>query len=124
MFKPDKTNGFEVQSEGTARAEAAKYKPKKMSAKARYVCTVCTVRMHNMHIHMYVVICNLCYHVEYLPSRADMPEYGDILRLPEVRKADCKLDEDSNYAVFISYVEIYNNYVFDLLDESPTECKK
>ena len=37
MFKPDKTNGFEVQSEGTARAEAAKYKPKKMSAKARYV---------------------------------------------------------------------------------------
>ena len=53
-----------------------------------------------------------------------MPEYGDILRLPEVRKADCKLDEDSNYAVFISYVEIYNNYVFDLLDESPNECKK
>jgi kinesin family protein 23 len=90
VFKPDKTNGFEVQSEGNARAEAAKYKPKKISAKAR----------------------------------SEMPEYNDILRLPEVRKVDCKIDEDCNYAVFVSYVEIYNNYVFDLLDETPTDNKK
>ena len=53
-----------------------------------------------------------------------MPEYNDILRLPEVRKVDCKIDEDCNYAVFVSYVEIYNNYVFDLLDETPTDNKK
>lgn len=27
------------------------------------------------------------------------------------------LDEDNTYAVFVSYIEIYNNYVYDLLEE-------
>ncbi|ELU04176.1 hypothetical protein CAPTEDRAFT_226670 [Capitella teleta] len=27
------------------------------------------------------------------------------------------LEEDNNYAVFVSYVEIYNNYIYDLLEE-------
>ena len=27
------------------------------------------------------------------------------------------VDQDCRYAVFVSYVEIYNNYVYDLLDE-------
>ena len=26
------------------------------------------------------------------------------------------VDEDMQYAVFVSYVEIYNNYTYDLLD--------
>ena len=26
------------------------------------------------------------------------------------------VDEDMQYAVFVSYVEIYNNYIYDLLD--------
>ena len=29
------------------------------------------------------------------------------------------LDEDNSYAVFITYVEIYNNSVFDLLEATP-----
>lgn len=29
-----------------------------------------------------------------------------------------KINCDNNYAVFISYVEIYNNYIYDLLDDS------
>nr|WNS50023.1 kinesin-like protein protein KIF23 [Halisarca dujardinii] len=90
VFKPDKTNGFEVQSEGDARVEAGKFKPKKISAKAR----------------------------------SEMPEYSDILRLPEVRKVDCTVDEDCSYSVFVSYVEIYNNYVFDLLEDIPADSKK
>ena len=49
--------------------------------------------------------------------RAEMPEYGDILRVPENRKCSQKADEDSNYAVFVSYVEIYNNYIYDLLED-------
>jgi kinesin family protein 23 len=27
------------------------------------------------------------------------------------------LEEDNNYAVFVSYVEIYNNYIYDLLED-------
>ena len=46
-----------------------------------------------------------------------MPEYGDLLRVPEPRKVDKHVDEDSLYSVFVSYVEIYNNYVYDLLEE-------
>jgi hypothetical protein len=31
------------------------------------------------------------------------------------------IDEDSVYSVFVSYVEIYNNYIYDLLE--PTAAK-
>jgi len=31
---------------------------------------------------------------------------------------------DSLYSVFVTYVEIYNNFVYDLLDESPIEMSK
>lgn len=27
------------------------------------------------------------------------------------------VEEDNNYGVFVSYVEIYNNYIYDLLEE-------
>jgi len=33
----------------------------------------------------------------------------------ELRRVD--VDEDYNYSVFVSYVEIYNNYIYDLLEE-------
>ena len=29
------------------------------------------------------------------------------------------VDKDNSYAVFVSYIEIYNNYVYDLLEELP-----
>lgn len=29
------------------------------------------------------------------------------------------IDEGNIYAVFVSYIEIYNNYVYDLLEELP-----
>ena len=48
-----------------------------------------------------------------------MSDYGDILRISETRKVEGVVDEDSNYAVFVSYIEIYNNYVYDLLEELP-----
>ena len=31
------------------------------------------------------------------------------------------VDEDSQYAIFVSYVEIYNNYAFDLLEDVPVD---
>ena len=45
-----------------------------------------------------------------------MPNFGDLLRVPDGRKIG-NIDEDNSYAVFVSYIEIYNNYVYDLLEE-------
>lgn len=53
-----------------------------------------------------------------------MPEYGDLLRIPEPRKVEKGVDEDSLYSVFVSYVEIYNNYVYDLLEEQQANSIK
>ena len=53
--------------------------------------------------------------------RAEQPDYGDLLRIPESRRIQKDVDEDSGYAVFVSFVEIYNNYVYDLLEDSPTD---
>jgi len=47
------------------------------------------------------------------------PEIGDMMRTPD--STTLEVDEDNNYAVFISFVEIYNNSVFDLLDETPID---
>ena len=41
--------------------------------------------------------------------------------MPDSRKISDCIDEDSQYAVFVSYIEIYNNYVFDLLEETPVD---
>lgn len=45
------------------------------------------------------------------------PEISDMLTPEEACKADC-VDEDSSYSVFVSYIEIYNNYIYDLLEDS------
>ncbi|XP_034291467.1 kinesin-like protein KIF23 isoform X3 [Pantherophis guttatus] len=51
------------------------------------------------------------------PEIADMINVQDNCRLEDV-------DEDSVYSVFVSYIEIYNNYIYDLLDESPLDPTK
>lgn len=35
-----------------------------------------------------------------------------------------EVDEDNVYGVFVSYIEIYNNYIYDLLEEAPFESIK
>ena len=37
-------------------------------------------------------------------------------RIPDPTRVS-DVDEDNAYAVFVSYCEIYNNYVYDLLEE-------
>ncbi|XP_074661164.1 kinesin-like protein KIF23 [Tubulanus polymorphus] len=46
---------------------------------------------------------------------------GDFLDGERVRETAFVdgIDEDSSYAVFVSYVEIYNDYAFDLLEDLP-----
>ncbi|XP_064387362.1 kinesin-like protein KIF23 [Halichondria panicea] len=56
--------------------------------------------------------------------RSEMPDYGDLLRIPEPRKVETGVDEDSNYSVFISYVEIYNNFIYDLLEDRNLDAIK
>ncbi|KAF5907616.1 kinesin-like protein KIF23 isoform X3, partial [Clarias magur] len=46
------------------------------------------------------------------------PEFADMIKPEEASKAD-GVDEDSSYSVFVSYIEIYNNYIYDLLEEAP-----
>ena len=45
----------------------------------------------------------------------------DFQRHPRVRDTSVvkNVEEDSNYSIFVSYVEIYNNYIYDLLEELP-----
>ena len=50
-----------------------------------------------------------------------MPEFGDLIRVPD-KRAVPGVDEDNSYSVFISYVEIYNNFVYDLLEEPSLEA--
>nr|XP_045016466.1 kinesin-like protein KIF23 isoform X5 [Jaculus jaculus] len=45
------------------------------------------------------------------------PEFADMINVQEFCKAE-EVDEDSVYGVFVSYIEIYNNYIYDLLEEA------
>jgi kinesin family protein 23 len=41
-------------------------------------------------------------------------------RAPDNTKIE-NVDEDNTYAVFVTYVEIYNNAVYDLLEDIPED---
>ncbi|XP_065063889.1 kinesin-like protein KIF23 isoform X2 [Rhopilema esculentum] len=49
-------------------------------------------------------------------------EMSDVIRVPD--STTLPIDDDRNYAVFISYVEIYNNFIYDLLDENQDAITK
>ena len=51
------------------------------------------------------------------------PEFADMIRPEEACRAE-GVDEDSSYSVFVSYIEIYNNYIYDLLEEAPVDPLK
>ncbi|XP_049929924.1 kinesin-like protein KIF23 isoform X2 [Epinephelus moara] len=51
------------------------------------------------------------------------PEIADMIKPEDAYKAD-DVDEDSSYSVFVSYIEIYNNYIYDLLEENQEDAIK
>ncbi|XP_029953078.1 kinesin-like protein KIF23 isoform X1 [Salarias fasciatus] len=51
------------------------------------------------------------------------PDIADMIKPEEAYQAD-GVDEDSSYSVFVSYVEIYNNYIYDLLEETQEDAIK
>lgn len=88
IFKPDKLNGFDIQSEVDAMLERQQ-RDIMPSAKA------CPPK---------------------IGLNKDSFEMNALGRLPDPTKIE-GVDEDNGYAVFVSYCEIYNNYVYDLLEE-------
>ncbi|XP_013120528.1 kinesin-like protein KIF23 isoform X5 [Oreochromis niloticus] len=46
------------------------------------------------------------------------PEFADMISPDEACKSE-NVDEDGCYSVFVSYIEIYNNYIYDLLEDAP-----
>ncbi|XP_060891458.1 kinesin-like protein KIF23 isoform X2 [Labrus mixtus] len=51
------------------------------------------------------------------------PEIADMIKPEEAFEGD-GVDEDSSYSVFVSYIEIYNNYIYDLLEETQEDAIK
>ncbi|NXJ20486.1 KIF23 protein, partial [Dicrurus megarhynchus] len=51
------------------------------------------------------------------------PEFADMINVQDHCKVE-EVDEDNVYGVFVSYIEIYNNYIYDLLEEVPFESIK
>lgn len=73
----------------------------------------------------------LCYNVNELLHKSHLfdfrqkldPEIADMIKPEEAYKA-VGVDEDSSYSVFVSYIEIYNNYIYDLLEETQEDAIK
>uniref|UniRef100_A0A803VQ86 Kinesin family member 23 n=1 Tax=Ficedula albicollis TaxID=59894 RepID=A0A803VQ86_FICAL len=51
------------------------------------------------------------------------PEFADMIDVQDHCKVE-EVDEDNVYGVFVSYIEIYNNYIYDLLEEAPFDSIK
>ncbi|XP_071446033.1 kinesin-like protein KIF23 [Hetaerina americana] len=85
VFKPDRLNGFDVQSNVDAMMD---YQREMLQAQR----TRKTPRK--------------------VPSNENLAA-----RVPDINKVG-HVDEDCLYSVFVSHVEIYNNHIYDLLDET------
>ncbi|KAF3854887.1 hypothetical protein F7725_022942 [Dissostichus mawsoni] len=94
VFKTDEKNGLEVQNEVDALLERQR-------------------RENNMSVPK----------SSSSSSRQKDPEIADMIKSEEAYKTDA-VDEDSSYTVFVSYIEIYNNYIYDLLEENQEDAIK
>ncbi|XP_075063644.1 kinesin-like protein KIF23 isoform X9 [Mixophyes fleayi] len=91
VFKTDDKNGIEVQNEVDALLER-----QKREAQLQVVSRTPLSRQR----------------VE--------PEFADMINIEDNCKVE-DVDEDSVYSIFVSYIEIYNNYIYDLLEEVPID---
>lgn len=86
VFKPDKMNMFDIQTEAEAMLE----------------------RQQELH--------------KLKPNKKTNSNPDLAMSSMEVTKVG-GVNEDNQYTVFVTYVEIYNNSVFDLLEDGPPICK-
>ncbi|KAL6261964.1 hypothetical protein P5V15_007047 [Pogonomyrmex californicus] len=97
VFKPDKLNGFDVQSEADAMLD----------------------RQHELHTDFSQRTGRLGKH-----RKVDSDGDSNPAVVPECNESQSiTVDPDNAYAVFITYVQIYNNGVYDLLDEDDIRTK-
>lgn len=82
VFKPDKMNMFDIQSEAEAMLE----------------------RQQELH--------------KFKSGKKNNSNPDLAMSSTDITKVD-GINEDNQYAVFVTYVEIYNNSVFDLLEDGP-----
>ncbi|CAL7933272.1 unnamed protein product [Xylocopa violacea] len=92
IFKPDKLNGFNIQSETDALLDRQNELQKFVS--------------HNGKVTM---------------SKADGDD-NDVLKLSNESQT-LDVDKDNAFAVFVTYIEVYNNSVYDLLEENEGKIK-
>ncbi|KAL1007666.1 hypothetical protein UPYG_G00089890 [Umbra pygmaea] len=90
VFRTDDKNGMEIQGQVDALLERQKRESNQQSA------------------------------IPKTPSSRQKPdpEFADMISPEEACRCE-GVDEDSCYSVFVSYIEIYNNYIYDLLEEAP-----
>ncbi|XP_044135290.1 kinesin-like protein KIF23 isoform X2 [Bufo gargarizans] len=91
VFKTDDKNGIEVQNEVDALLER-----QKRDAQPQVVPRT------------------------PLSRQKPEPEFADMINIEDGCQIE-EIDEDSVYSVFVSYIEIYNNYIYDLLEEVPID---
>lgn len=75
---------------------------------------------------VYIFVYDLCkIYIVYIYANTfavcrDRDFYDNGSQINRVRDTTrVEVDEDNSYGVFVSYVEIYNNYIYDLLEELP-----
>ena len=66
----------------------------------------------NFHCHFHVILNRTP--ASRRGQENDGPRVSDATRISAI-------DEDQTYAVFITFAEVYNNTVFDLLDDTPID---
>eukprot|EP00058_Branchiostoma_floridae_P012343 XP_002597831.1 hypothetical protein BRAFLDRAFT_130188 [Branchiostoma floridae] len=93
VFKPDKVNGMDLQTEADAMLERQRKLQQDLLVPPK---TPTTPRRNNVG-----------------DDWQNFPYVADPTKVDAV-------DEDNAYAVFVSFIEIYNNYIYDLLEEAPT----
>lgn len=114
VFKPDDKNGMEIQTQLDALLERQKrdsQQPVFKTPSSRYLMVMYS------YLSQLIKDCFSETEFSFFRQKAD-PEFADMISLDEACKSE-NVDEDSCYSVFVSYVEIYNNYIYDLLEDAP-----
>ncbi|XP_076242067.1 kinesin-like protein KIF23 [Calliopsis andreniformis] len=96
IFKPDKLNGFDIQNEADAMVDRQN-------------------DFQRLFISQHGKTPRLC----KLNDEGDSSENT----LPRSESQTLIIDEDNAYAVFVTYVEIYNNSIYDLLEDTDGKIK-
>lgn len=116
VFKPDDKNGMEIQNEVDALLERQRRDNNVTIPKtpaSRYYWGVTRPQKSKFTNWFFFF---------FFRQKMD-PEIADMVPSDEAWKAD-GVDEDSSYSIFVSYIEIYNNYIYDLLEETQEDAIK